>query len=175
LPGKIVVTGDTHLGRRRDWLPAKLVEGLEWADLAIHTGDFSTKQAWELFARYGDLLAVAGNNDEAELLEHLPEQLTIETGDTRILVVHGHLERGRSAADAVVRAFAGSSDLVIFGHSHRPMLERIAGTLFLNPGSPTMRRREPQFSYALMEMDQSGGFQVEFVRFDEQVRPIPRD
>jgi uncharacterized protein len=41
------------------------------------------------------------------------------------------------------------ADLVVFGHSHIPMvLDGVDGQVLLNPGSPTERRRQPVHTYA---------------------------
>lgn len=141
------------------------------SDLVIHTGDFATLAALELFQRYARILAVTGNNDGPELERLLPERLILTAGPTRIIVTHGHRERGRSARESVTRAYQSEADLVIFGHSHRPYREEVDGTWFLNPGSSTMKRWEPQFSFAVVDIDDSGRFTVEFVYFDTQKRP----
>src|SRR5262249_56504198 len=55
---------------------------------------------------------------------------------------------GRSAA-----AFAGDAvDLICFGHSHHPLCERRDSLWLVNPGSPTDKRREPRYSYAIVEI-----------------------
>ena len=43
--------------------------------------------------------------------------------------------------------------IVVFGHSHIPWLEDEDGLLLLNPGSPTDRRRQPQHTFALLQVD----------------------
>lgn len=171
VPTRILVTGDTHLGARRDWLPEALTERMTQVDLIIHTGDFPSVAAMELFRARTDVLGVSGNNDCDELQHRLPERLVLTAGKTKIIVTHGHRERGRSARDGVTRAYQGSADMVVFGHSHRACWEEVNGTWFLNPGSSTMKRWEPQFSFAIVDLDRSGHFTVEFVYFDKQIRP----
>ena len=39
---------------------------------------------------------------------------------------------------------------VVFGHSHIPFLEDEDGFLLLNPGSPTDKRRQPEYTFALL-------------------------
>ena len=171
MPARLLVTGDTHLGARRNWLPAELDFALSTAELIVHTGDFSTLDAYQLFQGYGELVAVAGNNDDPQFAATLPDRVTLEAGGRTIAIVHGHLERGPSAKAAVVREFAGRVDLVIFGHSHQPEWEEVQGTWFLNPGSPTMKRRAPHFSFATIEIDRDGEFAARHVYFDEQIAP----
>ena len=55
----------------------------------------------------------------------------------------------------------------MFGHSHIPLVERLAGgTWLVNPGSPTDRRRQPTYSWALMTIEDGAIASVELVRFD---------
>ena len=168
LPARLGITGDTHLGPRRAHLPERLVQGLATVDLIVHTGDVSSVAGWTLFEELGSVVGVLGNNDVEELSRHLPARVTLVAGETTILVTHGHLERGPSARAAVTRAWSGAADIVIFGHSHQPLREEVNGTTFLNPGSPTMKRRQTRFSYAILELDPNGGFEIEHVFFDER-------
>jgi uncharacterized protein len=168
VPVRILVTGDTHLSKRRNWLPEPLIDGITDADVIIHTGDFSVPESLLLFNEKRCTLGVCGNNDVPDLAQTLPDRLMIRAGNRTIRVTHGHLERGPSARVGVQKAHAGSVDLVIYGHSHKPHWEEVNSTWFLNPGSPTMKRREPRYSFAWLDIDQGGNFNVSFVYFDNQ-------
>ena len=47
-------------------------------------------------------------------------------------------------------------DLIVFGHSHRPLRKRDGDVLLFNPGSPTDRRTEPRFSYGRLALGEDG-------------------
>jgi uncharacterized protein len=166
VPVRILVTGDTHLSARRTWLPGALLQSASDAEVIVHAGDFCTGATKELFESLGPVLAVRGNNDDATLMTALPDRLFVNAGERWMLITHGHLERGTSARNAVQKAYGGELDLVIYGHSHQPCWEEVKGTWFLNPGSPTMRRREPRFSFAVIEFDRTGEFSVCITHFD---------
>jgi uncharacterized protein len=51
-----------------------------------------------------------------------------------------------------VASLDGPPDVIAFGHSHQPMVERRDGIWLLNPGSPTDRRRQPTFSFLRVEV-----------------------
>jgi putative phosphoesterase len=76
--------------------------------------------------------AVRGNVD-AGLQRLLPETAELELGGARVAVIHGNQLSRRSASVAAAR-FRGA-DLVVFGHSHAPSVERMERTLTVNPGS----------------------------------------
>jgi uncharacterized protein len=168
LPARLIVTGDTHLRQGRSRLPEILLKAIADADLTLHTGDFCTLGCKQQFENAGPVLAVAGNNDDSDLAEILPTHLRIGVAERTILMTHGNLERGPSARVAVERAYAGVEDLVIYGHSHKPEWKEVDGSWFLNPGSPTYKRREPRYSFATLEFDASGNFDTVFTCFDEK-------
>ena len=58
--------------------------------------------------------------------------------------------------------------VVLFGHSHAPLVERVPdGPLLLNPGSPTDKRAQPRYSWALVRVD-GGEVQAELRFFDDR-------
>jgi len=121
------------------------VAELRRADLILHAGDLSSAAFLEELCSYGPrVLAVHGNTDEPGLREVLPAQLVAEVGRVRIGMTHdGGPRAGREARLAA--RFPGS-DAVIYGHSHVPELTRAGALWILNPGSPTDRRRQPDFT-----------------------------
>jgi uncharacterized protein len=61
-------------------------------------------------------------------------------------------------------------DAIVFGHSHTPHIHRdpAGGPWLVNPGSPTDRRREPAFSWALLVVDGGRVVDVELVRYADR-------
>lgn len=153
---RVVILGDTHLPRFGHQLPGPLADGLADANLILHAGDITQRFVLELLAAYAPVEAVAGNNDPPELAASLGWRRVVEVEGVRIGLTHGHHGTGRSTLERARLAFADSDppvDAVAFGHSHQPFVERIGATWFLNPGSPTDRRREPSFSYLRIDVD----------------------
>jgi uncharacterized protein len=151
----IGVVSDTHLPRFGTELPRALVEGLERArvERILHCGDHTTALAVELLERIAPVEAVLGNNDATELAALYPAKRIVAVDGVRIGLVHGDRGPGKTTPLRALGAFADEAvDVVCFGHSHEPYLERHGNVLLLNPGSPTDRRWEPQFSYAILEI-----------------------
>ena len=134
-------------------LPRALRDGLAGVDVIVHCGDMVDAMAIPLFETIAPLQAVAGNNDPSELHRRFGTRKILEFGAVRIGVVHGHNGKGRSTLARAQNAFAGERvDAVLFGHSHVPYCERHDGVLYVNPGSPTDRRRQREYSYAILRI-----------------------
>jgi hypothetical protein len=138
---RIAVISDTHLPRGDRVLPDALLEECAAADLILHAGDVVATPVWAELEAYGRILGVRGNGDEHDLWRRLPQTRTFEIAGTRIGMIHdsGRAE-GRAARCAAL--FPGC-DVVVFGHSHVPLVERHGSLLLLNPGSAIDRRRQP--------------------------------
>ena len=147
-PVNVMVLADTHIPRRARGLPRAVQDALSQADLILHAGDFTGWATLRELERYGRVVAVAGNNDDQELQAHLPDRTVVTVGRFRIGLVHGHGSRGTTFARAAAAFASEAVHCVVFGHSHQPLCFREGDVLFLNPGSPTDRRREPCYSFA---------------------------
>ncbi len=116
----------------------------------------------ELLASIAPTDGVAGNNDPPELVERLGRRKVVVVEGVSIGLTHGDLGPGRTTPQRALRAFADEAGLsaILFGHSHIPLVERLAdGRWLVNPGSPTDKRRQPRFTWALLEV--AGGVLAE--------------
>jgi putative phosphoesterase len=134
-------------------LPAALREGLRGVNVIVHCGDMVDAMAIPLFEEIAPLQAVAGNNDPAYLQQRFGKRKVLEFGSARVGVVHGHDGTGRSTLARAQNAFKDEDvDAILFGHSHVPYCEWHDSVLLFNPGSPTDRRRQPEFSYGILRV-----------------------
>lgn len=146
-------------GTRR--LPERCLELIASADALIHAGDFVTASVLdELEVLVRPVHAVYGNVDEPALCRRLPETLEVEIAGARVGVVHdAGPRRGRAER---LKAMFPDADCAIFGHSHMPEHVRAGAFQAFNPGSATERRRAPNRSMGLMEI-QGGGVELRHV------------
>jgi hypothetical protein len=158
----VAAISDTHLPRGARRLPEACLELLRSADLILHCGDFSALSVLEELRALGPpVQAVHGNADEPALRELLPKELVVEAGGARLGLVHipgpaaGREER-------LVRRFPGCG-AVVYGHTHRPQVERHGGVWILNPGSPTERRTGPFHAMLRLEIE-AGEIRPELVQ-----------
>jgi putative phosphoesterase len=135
---KIGVISDTHIADSSKHIPALILEAFRQVDLIIHAGDsVSLGAIEELKIACFRVVAVAGNMDLDEVRNKYPLKQILEVFGYRIGVMHGF---GAPAGllQLLKEAFKEDGcDLIIFGHSHRPLNEKIGNVLFFNPGSAT--------------------------------------
>jgi hypothetical protein len=148
---RVLVLADTHIrpGRSRR-LPDEVYAALEHTDVILHAGDVVTADLLHELSGFAPVHAVLGNNDHA-LAGALPETLEVELAGVRLALIH---DSGPTAGreGRMARRFP-TADVVIFGHSHAPLVTTgLGGQLLFNPGSPTERRAQPRHTYGQLEL-----------------------
>jgi len=152
---RVGVVSDTHFPRFGRALPRSLERGLRRAGVSriLHLGDFTDLFVAELFEAIAPFDAVAGNNDGAAIRDRFGRRKIVRVEDVRVGMVHGDGKKG-STRDRAVAAFAPDDvDVILFGHSHRPGVRREGRIVVANPGSPTDKRLNPLYSYAILTVD----------------------
>ena len=171
---RIAVISDTHFPSRGRVLPDTCLSAIEGANLLIHAGDLADGATLEMLRGLGPpLLAVVGNADDNDVRGALPETVEHEIEGLRIAMVHNSgPAAGRLAR--LAKRFP-SADLVIFGHSHVPLLARDpSGFTVLNPGSATDRRRQPLHTMAEIHIA-DGVAEISFRGLDGVGGPLPSE
>ena len=149
---KVVVLSDTHIrrgGKRR--LPDAAYAALDTADVVLHAGDLVVEDLLHELGGFAPTYAVLGNND-IELGGCLPEIRSLELAGVRVAMIHDSgPTKGREGR--MKRRFP-DADVVVFGHSHIPINRPgLDGQLLFNPGSPTDKRVQPNFTIGVLELD----------------------
>ena len=169
---RIAAVSDTHLPKYGRALPRVLIDGIRTArvDLIVHLGDFTEPFVPGLFEALAPVDAVAGNNDGPELVARFERRKVLEFDGVRLGLTHGDLgPSGWTTAERARAAFAGDGvAAVLFGHSHAPLVKGLrGGPLLVNPGSPTDKRAQPRYSWALVEIV-GGEVRAELRFFDDR-------
>jgi putative phosphoesterase len=141
VPGRVLrvaVLSDTH-----GHLDERIQDLATTCDLAIHGGDIGNAAVLaRLQPRLGCVVAVFGNNDTSrqwpetdhDLLRALPEWVAIELQGGRLVVIHGHQGAARHR-HARLRARFPDARMVVYGHSHRLVLDMDSMPWVINPGA----------------------------------------
>lgn len=149
---RVGVISDTHAPRRWKACPATVAEQLRGVDLILHAGDVCTVTVLDELAAFAPVRAVLGNNDGPDIAAWgAPETMELQLDGLRVAMIHDSGQKdGRLAR---MRRRFPTAQLVIFGHSHIPLDEAAEDVRIFNPGSPTDRRRQPQGTIGLLEID----------------------
>jgi len=145
---RIIALSDTHLEGGEIPLPlATLARG---ADMILHAGDFVSYEAYKALSSLGRLEAVYGNSDSLQLKSLLPERVALEVDGVRIGLVHMAMH-GQDLLGAEMMAREMDVQVLVFGHIHRPIIEK-GRHLLICPGSTTLPRMSAP-SLALLEIE----------------------
>ena len=148
----IGLVSDTHFPRFGRALPRALEDGLRAAQGSriLHMGDLTDALAIPLFEAIAPFDCVAGNNDPDEIWARFGRRKVLTIDGVRIGLVHGDVGRSNAHENAIAAFADEPADVILYGHSHRPIVEQRGAQLVANPGSPTDRRMMPAFSYGIL-------------------------
>ncbi|OXM14082.1 metallophosphoesterase family protein [Paenibacillus herberti] len=165
---RIGLVSDTHLNGSAIKLPDELVRGLQGVELILHAGDWTQPRAVELLEAIAPIDGVAGNNDGADMVRRFGRRKLLELGGYRIGIVHGDIGWGRWTEQKALSSFEGEEvNLILFGHSHTPYRKQHGTSLLFNPGSPLQKRRQPRYSYGILELT-GGKLLAEHFYYDDR-------
>lgn len=134
----------------------ELLERMKPIDGLIHLGDAEGYEDeikdWAGECAY---YVVRGNNDRNL---HLPIEEEIVLGGKKIFLTHGHRYQVYAGIEKLKeKAIEIGANVVLFGHTHVPLLMNSEEIIFMNPGSisrPRQDGRRP--TYGLLEIDSQG-------------------
>jgi uncharacterized protein len=125
---RIGLISDTH-----GLLRPEALAFLRGSDAIVHGGDIGPPEILDALREIAPLTVVRGNNDTAPWAQSLPEACTVEFDRRRVHVLHDLKELGLHPA-------AEDVDVVVTGHTHAPLVRRVGGVVYINPGSAGPRR-----------------------------------
>lgn len=143
---KIGIISDTH-----GLLRAQVFDAFQGVEHVLHAGDVGNPDILTELEAIAPVTAVWGNVDGMEIRARVPEVARLELGGVRIAVVHG-MQFGSPTPQKVAAAHPDAG-LVVFGHSHRPLIQQVGPTLAVNPGSAGPRRFKDPVTVAIAELE----------------------
>jgi putative phosphoesterase len=151
--GTIGLISDTH-----GLLRPEVFSALEGVDLILHAGDVGGRAIIDELSAIAPVRAVYGNTDPLGE-PGLPARHVLEIQGLSILVTHGH-EFGSPTTERLLARY--TEEVVVFGHTHKPLIERSGSRLVVNPGAAGPRRFNLKPSVARMRV-KKGEVNVEIV------------
>jgi putative phosphoesterase len=180
----IGIVSDTHIPDRVDRLHPQLLARLaeQRVELILHAGDIAIPRVLKELAQVAPVKAVRGNRDLAGF-SSVPWQTSLMLAGHKISLAHGHgsftsylwdkiqtllfgynFDRYR----AILSAQLPDADIIIFGHTHRPVIHKIGVQLFFNPGSVSIREPKNQLpTFGVLKFFSDGFFEAEIIELEE--------
>jgi putative phosphoesterase len=147
---RIGLISDTHGLLRKEAL-----EALRGSELIIHAGDVGKPEILEGLRKLAPVVAVRGNVDTEEWARLLPVTTVAEDAGVTIYVLH-------DVKDLDLNPAAAGFQIVVSGHSHKPLRMERDGVLYINPGSAGPRRFQLPVTVARLNLEQEP-WNLEFV------------
>jgi uncharacterized protein len=149
---RIALISDTH----GLWRP-EAERFLRTCDHIVHAGDIGRPELLERLRALAPVTAVRGNNDTGQWASALPDTQSVRLGGVSLFVLHDLKELG-------VRPAPAGTQVIVCGHSHRPLVSRRAdGVLLVNPGSAGPRRFSLPVSAAELVISRARTFTAQLV------------
>lgn len=136
---RVAILSDTH-----GHVCPNVLGVVETCDIAVHAGDIGSARVLEqLREAAGEVLAVRGNNDvpglwagdELVVLDTVPRIARLELPGGLLALEHGHVHGPMSPDIGKLRAAHPGARAIVYGHTHRLLVDRTEEPWVLNPGA----------------------------------------
>ena len=128
-------------------------------DLILHLGDYCRDA--EVISEKLNVksIIVKGNGDIGTIYN---EDEFIEVGGKKIFLTHGHRYGvHRNMNNLYYRGLELGADIILYGHTHVPLILKENGIIIMNPGSPTNPRGlEGKLTFGLIEIGENIEFNI---------------
>jgi len=144
---RLGIIADTH-----GLLRPEVFHAFEGVDHILHGGDIGPPAILDELQAVAPVTAVYGNTDGRELRSRLPQVASVELDGFRIVVTHGD-QFGSPTPETLQAAFP-EAEIIVFGHTHRPLLTLVDVVVtVMNPGGAGARRFNLPPSVGIMELE----------------------
>jgi uncharacterized protein len=144
---RLGVISDTH-----GLLRPEVFDVFAEVDHILHGGDVGRPAILDELGTIAPVTAVYGNTDGGDIRDRLPQVATIELDGFTIVVTHGD-QFGSPTPERVQAAFP-RAEIIVYGHTHRPLLTLVDVVVtVMNPGGAGPRRFSLPPSVGILELE----------------------
>jgi putative phosphoesterase len=165
---RVLLVADTH-----GILDARIAAFARECDIAVHAGDVGNASVLDaLSAGDARVIGVRGNNDvpskwprdDRRVLDGLEETARIELPGGVLIAIHGD-HYAPSTRHARLRAAFPDARAIVYGHSHRIVVDDATSPWILNPGAAGRARTHGGPSCLMLEAS-TRNWHIETLRFE---------
>lgn len=158
---RLGVIADTH-----GLLRPAVLDAFAQVDHILHAGDVGPDDILVELEALAPVTAVFGNTDGWDIRRRCPQVAQVELDGFYVTVTHG--DQFGSPTPEVLHARFPEADIIVFGHTHRPLLELVDRTVtVMNPGSAGPKRLDVVPSVGIMELETGIPPRARLVPLDE--------
>jgi putative phosphoesterase len=144
---RLGIIADTH-----GLLRPEVFEAFRQVDLILHAGDVGSTELLTELEAIAPVEAVYGNTDGFDLRARLPQVIHRRIEGTQFVVTHG--DQLGTPTPAKLQAAYPDAEVIIYGHTHRPLLTILDSVItVMNPGGAGPRRFSLPPSVGIMELE----------------------
>lgn len=141
------IISDTH-----GLLRPEVFEVFQDVDRILHAGDIGPLDLLTELEAIAPVTAVYGNTDGFDVRARVPGVVETRIEGLDFVLLHGD-QLGSPTPDKLHQAFPGA-DVIIYGHTHRPLLTTVDVVVtVMNPGGAGARRFDLPASVGIMELE----------------------
>lgn len=166
----VAILSDTH-----GCLHKQVRKVVSDCDIAIHAGDICDVNILDaLQPKSGKVIAVSGNNDQVHLwpahqvgrLQLIPEVASLQLPGGLVKIEHGHRHDMNKPDHEDLRQAHPDARLIVYGHTHRKIIDDFAYPWVVNPGAAGATRTRGGASCLVLTASEEF-WKIESFRFDE--------
>jgi putative phosphoesterase len=144
---RLGVIADTH-----GLLRPEVFRAFDQVDHIVHAGDLGPIELLTELEAVAPVTAVYGNTDGHDVRQRLPQVAEVELEGFDLVVTHGD-QLGSPTPEGLYAAFP-DAQIIIYGHTHRPLLTIVDVVVtVMNPGGAGHRRFGLPPSVGILELE----------------------
>ena len=174
-PVRVAIISDTHAV-----LHPEIEQLIRDCDIAIHAGDICNAEILAAMQpRSGQVVAVTGNNDhpsvwpehQSDIVKALPKIAKLELPGGIVKIEHGHEHDMHCPEHEDLRAAHPDARVVVYGHTHRKVIDDFRHPWVINPGAAGNTRNRGGASCLILTASESL-WKIDSYRYDEYTQSV---
>jgi hypothetical protein len=137
-------------------LRAEVVKEFSGIDCIIHAGDIDTPEVLNSLKAIAPTTAVRGNMDRGSWTDQLYSSDFIQVAGIYIHILHDLEQLDIDPCTAQI-------NVIVNGHTHRPLIQEKDSVVYFNPGSAGYRRNNAPLAVGILTID-NGKFYPEIIK-----------